>query len=223
MKTLLIPLVAPLQSWGVRSLWNDRDTMSVPTKSGVIGLLANVLGRDREDPIDDLARLRFGVRVDRAGELLTDFQTVMQPKGRNNLVFEKQYLADAKFTAAVEGDDELIHSIQVAFMHPRGGPLFLGRRSCPPSHPVIPTVTDDPLEKALKDAPSLDAGTRTEDMPCEVETEDASSTIVIDNPVSFDRRKRSWKSRNVRRIASANMFSLAAFAAADDAEESRNG
>ncbi|WP_331719623.1 type I-E CRISPR-associated protein Cas5/CasD [Streptomyces virginiae] len=81
---LLIRLEALLQSWGNRSPYNDRDTLTRPTKSGVIGLLAAADGHDRDEiredaddflPLSDLADLRFGVRADRPGRLTSDFQT----------------------------------------------------------------------------------------------------------------------------------------------------
>ena len=65
MATLLLRLAAPMQAWGSRSKFDDRDTEAEPTKSGVLGLCAAALGIDRADPIDDLTRLSFGVRIDR--------------------------------------------------------------------------------------------------------------------------------------------------------------
>ena len=62
--TLLLRLSAPLQSWGSESVYDNRETDYMPTKSGVTGMLAAALGRKRGEPLDDLSRLRFGVRVD---------------------------------------------------------------------------------------------------------------------------------------------------------------
>lgn len=77
MNTLLLRLEGPLQSWGLRARWEDRDTASEPTKSGVIGLLGCTLGLRRDD--DRLRQLsealRMGVRVERAGSLLVDYHT----------------------------------------------------------------------------------------------------------------------------------------------------
>ena len=75
MPTLLIRLQGPLQSWGTRSRFDHRDTWPYPTKSGVVGLLAAALGRDRREDVSDLAALRMGVRVDRKGVLKVDYQT----------------------------------------------------------------------------------------------------------------------------------------------------
>lgn len=73
--TLLLRLAGPLQSWGTSSRYTERDTGSEPSKSGVVGILAAALGRPRTTPVDDLARLRMGVRVDREGVPGYDFQS----------------------------------------------------------------------------------------------------------------------------------------------------
>lgn len=77
MNTLLLRLEGPLQAWGLRSRWGERDTADAPSKSGVIGLLGCALGLRRNDPrlrmISD--GLRFGVRIDRPGSLLRDYHT----------------------------------------------------------------------------------------------------------------------------------------------------
>ncbi|MFD6279872.1 type I-E CRISPR-associated protein Cas5/CasD [Streptomyces sp. NPDC060209] len=73
---LLVRLAAPLQSWGVASRFAHRDTHIRPTKSAVIGLCAAALGRERTDPVDDLAALVFGVRADHPGTPVRDYHTV---------------------------------------------------------------------------------------------------------------------------------------------------
>lgn len=75
MPTLLMRLHGPLQSWGTTSRFDERDTQLEPSKSGVVGLLCAALGRDRAEPVDDLAALRMGVRVDREGVPMRDYQT----------------------------------------------------------------------------------------------------------------------------------------------------
>jgi CRISPR system Cascade subunit CasD len=77
MNTLFLRLEGPLQSWGLRARWGERDTALEPTKSGVIGLLGCALGLRRDDDrlralSDDL---RLGVRVDQPGTLLRDYHT----------------------------------------------------------------------------------------------------------------------------------------------------
>ena len=78
MRTVLIRLEGPVQSWGTSTRGFSkarRHTRGHPTKSGVVGLVANALGRDFVDPVDDLAALRFAVRADRSGTMESDYHT----------------------------------------------------------------------------------------------------------------------------------------------------
>lgn len=114
MAVLLLKLAGPLQSWGSSSRFTERGTEHEPTKSGVVGLLAAALGRYRTDPVDDLAALHFGVRIDQPGTFLSDFQTEHKRKwdsqsarwvsGDALPLTHRHYLADAVFVAAFEGD-----------------------------------------------------------------------------------------------------------------------
>ena len=49
MKTLLLRLVGPMQSWGTQSRYSIRDTNLEPSKSGVIGLIYSALGKKRAE------------------------------------------------------------------------------------------------------------------------------------------------------------------------------
>jgi CRISPR system Cascade subunit CasD len=156
MPTLLIPLVGPLQSWGVDSRFDIRLTTREPSKSAVLGLCCAALGRDRSESIDDLAALKFGVRVDREGELMRDFHTVqdvINAAGSNGgtAVTERWYLCDAAALAALEGDQHLLESLQQALRQPRWH-LSLGRKSCVPSLPMAGPIVEASLEQALTEA-----------------------------------------------------------------------
>lgn len=143
MPTLLLRLAGPMQSWGTTSRFDERDSQLEPSKSGVLGLVCAALGRDRTEPIDDLARLRMGVRVDREGLLMRDYQTatgVMTAAGKVELsrtvVSPRYYLADAAFLVGLEGHDRnLLAQIQSALRAPVW-PLALGRKAFPPCAPV---------------------------------------------------------------------------------------
>src|SRR5687768_1134758 len=107
MSTLLLRLAGPLQSWGYRSRFSDRDTGLEPTKSGVIGLLCCALGQRRSADPEALAALKMHIRADREGTLLKDFHTAgggsfrgshdyFAPtssggKGKNPVVTERHY------------------------------------------------------------------------------------------------------------------------------------
>ena len=80
MSTLLLRLAAPLQAWGTDSKFEVRRTNREPSKSGVIGLLAAALGLRRDADLSKLSALRFGVRVDRNGEVIKDFHMAKAEK-----------------------------------------------------------------------------------------------------------------------------------------------
>jgi CRISPR system Cascade subunit CasD len=159
MNTLLIRLVAPMQSWGVQSHYDVRDSGLEPSKSGVIGLVCAALGRPRQAALDDLIALRMGVRVDREGSLQRDFhiaQDVLEAKGagtKSSLMSNRYYLANAAFLVGLEGADlALLEGIQAALQHPTWG-LFLGRKAFTPAAPVWlkdGLLIGETLEKALE-------------------------------------------------------------------------
>lgn len=158
MATLLIRLVAPMQAWGTRSHFDDRDTETAPSRSGVLGLCAAALGIDRNDPIDDLCALNFGVRVDRAGTLGRDYHTAQlhpnNPKTKTD-VTTRAYLADAAFWVGLGGDEPLLTRLHTALRRPHW-PLSLGRKAFQPSLPLFAGPPQPaPLWDALTTAPSL--------------------------------------------------------------------
>jgi CRISPR system Cascade subunit CasD len=185
MSTLLLKLSAPLQSWGADSKFDRRDTRRVPTKSGVIGLLACALGWGREHDLEQLCKLKFGVRVDQEGDLLRDFQTVESQKSK--YVTNRYYLADWKFTAGLESDDEaFLHELETALKNPKW-PLFLGRRSCPPAEPVVIGVNPAPLREALSLSENQWA----------VFDADGGQAFQRDLPRSFSSRHRQYDFRRI--------------------------
>lgn len=171
MATLLLRLAAPLQAWGIDSKFEIRKTGREPTKSGVIGLLSAALGLRRDDDagLKRLNGLGFAVRADREGSLLVDFHTAGNPtpqevqaaraKGKSpgsaQYVTKRYYLEDAVFLVGLESEDEaLLLQLQDALAHP-AFPLFLGRRSCPPTLPLCLGVRPAPLAQAMAAEPPL--------------------------------------------------------------------
>lgn len=165
MATLLLRLQGPMQSWGTTSRFDERDTQLEPSKSGVLGLICAALGRDRKEPVDDLAALRMAVRVDREGIPMRDYQTatgvVVASSGKadrdRTVVSQRYYLADAIFLVGLEGERELLARINSALRAPYW-PLSLGRKSFVPSIPVyLPNALDEAdLMTALSNAALLD-------------------------------------------------------------------
>lgn len=208
MATLMLELSAPLQSWGAESRFVRRDTRMMPTKSGVIGLLAAALGRRRTDPIEDLVALRFGVRQDQQGSLVRDFQTAIDrhsgPKPKSMPLSNRFYVSDAKYLAAFEADRSLLEGLAEAISSPVF-PLFLGRRACPPAGRVVLGIKEESLETVLDTAPWLASGWYRKKQPRDVSllwSRDASAGEVRDEtirdvPRSFDPRSREYGLRDV--------------------------
>jgi CRISPR system Cascade subunit CasD len=207
---LVMQLAGPLQSWGSAARFARRTTESAPTKSGVVGLLAAALGRQRRDDIADLAALRFGVRIDQPGTVLRDYQTAHHfATGKSMPVSERYYLADAVFVAAVQSDEEtLMDQLRRALPDPVYLP-YLGRRSCPPSRPVdLDFHHEHTLEQALAH-PAWQAAPwhqrRHRDPTVRLETvieataDDGPVDSLRDQPLSFDPLHRRYALRGTRR------------------------
>lgn len=151
--TLLLLLRGPMQSWGDSSRYTVRETQSQPTKSGIVGLVAAAEGRRRSDPIEDLAALKFGVRVDQPGVVAKDFQTANdRSRGVQLPLVSRYYLHDAVFVAALEGHRTVLEDLESALRRPQY-PLFLGRRSCPSNSDLVIGVVDLDLATALRSEP----------------------------------------------------------------------
>ncbi len=162
MSTLLLRLAGPMQSWGVESRFDARGTGLEPSRSGVIGMLASALGLVRSDPIGRLAEIRMGVRVDRQGTILRDYQTITYKRdnGLDGTVQSPRfYLADAEFTVGIEHSDRAwLEEIGARIIRP-ARVLWLGRRSCLPAVPLVDSgadgrdaIVDLPLAQALREA-----------------------------------------------------------------------
>ncbi len=225
MTTLLLCLAGPLQAWGSTARFVQRTTENAPTKSGVLGLLAAAEGRPRGADLSDLAALRFGVRIDQPGSRIKDFHKAENhDTGRVMPLSDRYYLADAVFVAGVEGEEAFIRRLHAAVGAPGFLP-FLGRRSCPPSRPLllgkasngfVESLSDRPLEDALRAVPwqasrwyqrqsaRADGAGGGQAAPEELdllldcppgETPDFS---LRDTPVTFDPRHRQYAIRGVR-------------------------
>ena len=204
--TLLLRFSAPLQAWGSGSFYDRRETDDMPTKSGVIGMLAAALGRKRDEPLEDLARLGFGVRVDLPGTKLDDFQITDMGDKRNANLSTRSYLSDAVFLVGLEcGDMAFLEKLEEALKHPRFC-LFLGRRSCPPTLPLVLGIREGALEQTLREEEWLaPEGMRralfrfADEIPLRIVIDGAvGDARKKDIPVSFSPLKREYRQRYVR-------------------------
>jgi CRISPR system Cascade subunit CasD len=73
--SLVLRFAAPQQSWGSTEL-TDRNSEPVPTRSAVVGILAAALGAPRGAWPEWLWATEIWARVDRKGDLSTDYHTV---------------------------------------------------------------------------------------------------------------------------------------------------
>ena len=163
--TLFLRLEGPLQSWGERARWSERDTALEPTKSGVVGLLACALGWSEDTDLRQLSQaIRLAVRSDKPGALLEDYHTVVggvlsaegkvkrnaNTKAPETVVTHRAYLCDASFMVVIQAAPEWITRLAAAVQNPIW-PYFLGRKSCVPAAPVfVRTGCFENLETALQ-------------------------------------------------------------------------
>ena len=189
----------------------------------VIGLLAAALGlrRDSEEIPALSAALRMGVRVEMPGRVIKDFHTALPPKYsakgevRHNpdgsvmraddpYVTSRYYLCDACFLVGLESDDEdLLAKLEEALRSP-GFPLYLGRRSCPPTLPLCLGIRQAPLRETLRrEAWQAAEWYRRRHVPARLRIimETAKGTAawhsLRDQPVSFNPVHRKYSYRGV--------------------------
>lgn len=130
-ETLPLHLYGPLQSWGGPGAQDVRLSADMPSKSGLVGIMAAALGRVHGSDNSDLCGLELAVRTDRRGTRMVDFHTLPQ-KGDNTYQTWREYHQWAGFTAFVSGDEDLLCRVRDALRNPRWD-LTLGRRNCHPA------------------------------------------------------------------------------------------
>jgi CRISPR system Cascade subunit CasD len=160
---LLLRLEAPLMSFGTVAVDQHRPVQLWPATSLLTGLLANALGWRREQAaaLDRLqSRVRWAVRIDRAGVALEDFQTaklaaddrgwttrgrIEERAGgpatyRSPHIRRRHFRADASVLVALrlEPADEFpaLDALEAALRRP-ARPLFIGRKGCLPAVPML--------------------------------------------------------------------------------------
>lgn len=212
--TLFLRLEGPLQAWGdQQAKFVIRRTAEAPTKSGIIGMLCAALGVSRleaaEKWLTELSELRMGVRIDVPGVRWWDYHTVgadmqmriAEAEGKTKsgaMLSRREYLCDASFLVALQGKPELIAKLKVAMEVPKWT-LYLGRKSCVPSRPLLEHSAGDfpDLISALKSVPwrpRLKGDQTPKSVECLLdwkptrEQSDAPDDALVwyDVPISFD-------------------------------------
>ena len=200
MPTLLLRMRAPMMSWGDHSRFTIRDTRREPTKSAVIGLLCAALGRPRWEPVNDLAALPMGVRVDKEGLVQCDYHTVMDSikssggKG-DTVISQRYYIADADYLVGLEGKSAQLSELANALQNPRWQ-IYFGRKSFVPSRPVYTHIIDLSMETALQQHPYGKGNQRL--LPEELRyVLEVTNSLDVRRDVPLDWQKRQFGSRCV--------------------------
>lgn len=208
-KLLILRLEGALQGWDAASKWDERSVEDFPTKSGVIGLLGCALGLERGAA--ELTALNeaitMAVRADRRGDRFTDFQTITgsplrnaegKPKTTGNTIISKRsYLQDACFTVFLEVDDTWHGRLVSALKAPKWC-LYLGRKACVPSRPVLECEKPPyaSLDEALRAYPPAPRSEFPMVYETEVPEDSLNSITRPDSLVDADRgfvRRRVWR------------------------------
>lgn len=211
MVTLLLRFIGPMQSWGIISRFDERDSGKEPSKSGVIGLIAAAMGIPREDweSLEPLTTLRMIVRHDRPGIIKKDYQTagcssedrVMKADGKlshDGIISQRYYIADAAFLIALETEDRaLLEKIQHALINPKWH-LSLGRKSYLPSETVWfkEGIQESCANEVVLKWPWISSFRHNESPPLKLlvsfDTKNGEGVLRMDQPVSsFSERKFS--------------------------------
>lgn len=163
---LRIEFQGPLMAFGGVAVDQVRPTRDFPSASMIVGLCANALGwhwRDRDAHQALQERLVFAARRECEGALLTDTQNVRleksdqgwttrgEPEGRAGASYEhphgrvRDYHADLRVSIVVRldppDDTPTLDELAAALDRP-ARPLFLGRKPCLPSRPLLPPEED---------------------------------------------------------------------------------
>lgn len=216
MKYLLLWLEGPLQSWGSDSKFTVRDTLSFPTKSGVLGMLLCAMGAGGEqkellERLNHLSHTVFAFEKKGSVSECIDFQTVgngfssdkwqslMVPRKRNggkavgggSKLTYRHYLQNASFAVIAEIPDDLENDIVMGLQNPVW-PIFLGRKSCVPSKPVYQGVYESYSDAlAEKDNRKCDGDYEELFRVVDGSLPDEGDVVVLhDVPLSFGQVKK---------------------------------
>ena len=212
-KTILVlRLEGPLQSWGENAKWDFRDSSTMPTKSGIVGLLGCAMGQERGSQVlVELAQsITVAVRADRPGEKWVDYQTVtgtplmnalgkprkIDGKPANTFTSSRCYLCDASFTVFIDTLPEWQQRIISALENPRWC-MYLGRKNCVPSRPILADRMEAAdLMEALKEYPAAERAGKTMTYECEHPDSTAASIQRPDDLIGTNRQfqlRRVWR------------------------------
>jgi len=202
--TLTLYLDAPLQSWGYQSRFDRRTTFSMPTRSGILGMICAAMGIDRTDSkaLEKFIALKLTCLALKQHVRLIDFHTIgggwdkkinpnnliptAEGKPGQTKITRREYLQWSKFGVLIQGSEKILHEIAEALKNPRWG-IWLGRKSCIPASPVFQGIfssTDEAIEHLMELS-----GTSVERMVEEVTSFEDGSDTLNDIPLNFHTRQ----------------------------------
>ncbi|UKA31827.1 type I-E CRISPR-associated protein Cas5/CasD [Photobacterium damselae] len=170
---LVFRLYGAMASWGQPAVGGDRHTGVIPSRSALLGLLGAGLGIKRDDQ-PTLAMLQksvqFSIKQLVPSSLLRDYHTTQVAVHNNKrryhtrkqeidlggelktVLSSRDYRCDGIWVVAISLTSDAIFSLeqlQQALLTPVY-PLCLGRKSCPPALPLMPTILEPcSLKQAL--------------------------------------------------------------------------
>lgn len=204
---LIIHLAAPFASFGEEAGNVRRGTADRPTRSALLGLAGAALGIDRADAKGQRAlAASFCVSTHTlcAGTLVTDFhtyQSLPSAKGRPRTraealsrpldlatsITHREYRTDVHYQAAyraISGGRYSLRNLKIGFEKP-AYTLYLGRKSCPLSHPLAPEIIEaqtviDAFKHHSDEPGSPSAGLRMHGL---IAVEDRADLGPLDSPL----------------------------------------
>ena len=163
MKSLLLWLEGPLQSWGENSKFDRRETLNFPTLSGVCGILCAALGvgGKAKNTLSQLVKADFHVlsyplKSENTSKVMKDFHMIgngydkktdpwyelnipkkidgKKPSNSKGLTLTyRYYLQSQAFAVVLTYEDEAFAILLHEALRKPKWALFLGRKSCVPT------------------------------------------------------------------------------------------
>lgn len=170
---IAITLDAPLMSFGGPAVDQVGNTYLFPPKSMLTGFMGAALGYERSEAekLQDLQNgFQYGVREDRAGDVIEDFQTVdlttpwmtglwqdgeyrtgdqVRETEKSRETLRRQYVADAVYRVVIDMNTVSEDRLAEALAAPKW-PVYVGRKSCG-AGPLRPQkIEGESIRSALK-------------------------------------------------------------------------
>jgi len=163
-RCLVFHLTGPMEGWGTVAVGTFRPTRRHPTKSAIVGVVSASLGFERDDARIHSLFVDYEYAVISSGKEteMSDFATVessepdkgelftrlppraleLSSEKRNTIMVDRRFICNGYFTVLMvpkTGAEFSLESIKAALECPHFVP-YLGRKSCPLSFPMCPSI-----------------------------------------------------------------------------------